>query len=660
MGTADLVIDADVSVLLVGTDGKVSSNEAFVFYNQPIALEGAVHLREKLRIDEDPDHPTVCDVVTLELDDVPDSVDRIVLSASLDAAAGHTFGSAHTLALRIFRTSDAQELVHYGITGLVDETAVLFGEFYRRGGEWKLRAIGQGYEDGLERLITDFGVEVDADEPAEADEAERPADLSPAPEASSAESTGETAAPPAPPSERTPPDETEPGDDRTAAKQRVSVRRPTRAPRLPADWNSTIPADGDSDWQPARLFPVAGIGGAEEQERRATSALLAVARTVREFGRSLASRAGAPGGTVQTFIEVPFAMDDQTYRPDGVIVVTRGRREWRALVEVKTADAALNATQVETYVDVARAKGFDAVITISNQLSGQGEHPVPVDRRKLKKVSLHHLAWDEIRTEAILLARHRQVADSTQHAVLAEFLRYMEHPRSGLHGFTDMGPRWVQVRDAVKNKTVRPADKGCAEVILQFDQLVRRVALRLSGLLGVDTSVVVPRSRPDATTRQQQLADSGQLFGSIKVPGAVDGLVVTADLRSEHVTCSIQCDAPRDGRPLTRINWLLRQIPDARPSLRIEALLAGSRASSTAGLLSTIREKPETLIPADGRDIRGFRVSLDVPMGSKRGAGRGGLIHSVETATVHLYAEVVQHLRPWSSKPPRLPAGSTT
>jgi hypothetical protein len=63
---------------------------------------------------------------------------------------------------------------------------------------------------------------------------------------------------------------------------------------------------GEVDWERARLFPVSGIGGADEQERRASSALLAVIQSVREFGRAIITPMGAPTGRLSTFIEVPF------------------------------------------------------------------------------------------------------------------------------------------------------------------------------------------------------------------------------------------------------------------------------------------------------------------------------------------------------------------
>ena len=120
------------------------------------------------------------------------------------------------------------------------------------------------------------------------------------------------------------------------------------------------------------------------------------------------------------FIEVPFALGDKKVRPDGVIQVRRGSTVWTALVEVKTGANELKAAQVEDYLDVAREQGFNAVLTISNQLAGApGEHPLTVDGRKLKKVSLHHLSWSQILTEALVAQANKAISDPDQAWILA-------------------------------------------------------------------------------------------------------------------------------------------------------------------------------------------------------------------------------------------------
>lgn len=80
----------------------------------------------------------------------------------------------------------------------------------------------------------------------------------------------------------------------------------------------------EETWHQARLIPTSGISGAEEQERRATSALLAVMSAVKEFSKSLLQQLGAPSGNVETYIEVPFLLGGKKCFPDGLIRVVRG------------------------------------------------------------------------------------------------------------------------------------------------------------------------------------------------------------------------------------------------------------------------------------------------------------------------------------------------
>lgn len=388
-------------------------------------------------------------------------------------------------------------------------------------------------------------------------------------------------------------------------------------------------------WQSARLIPTSGINGQDEAERRATSALLAVMQAVREFRVALLKPLGAPAGTLETFIEVPFKIaDERTVYPDGLLLVTRGQTTWTALVEVKTGAASLEREQVENYLDAARDQGFDAVITISNQLApAAGVHPVAVDKRKLRKVALDHLSWAEILTAAVQTRVHRGVDDPDQAWILGELIRYLEHPRSGALDFDDMGATWVPVRDAVIAGTLRPNDKGVREVASRWDQLLRFAALRLGRELGADVQVVVPRKEatdPNARLGRfvGDLVATGTLAGVIRIPDAIGDLGICCDLRAGTVSVAVEAAAPQEGRLTTRANWLIRQLADAPAQLRIDGLLSGTRAS-TSELLSTLRDNPELLSDPERRDFRAFRVTAVATLGSKRGTGRGSFIDSV-------------------------------
>jgi hypothetical protein len=164
------------------------------------------------------------------------------------------------------------------------------------------------------------------------------------------------------------------------------------------------PPDG---WRHARLIPTFGVRSQLEQEKRATSCLLAVVHGVPEFGYALLKELGAPKAPViETFAEVRFKdAAGKTVIPDGAIVCRRGSKSWTCLVEVKTGAARLKDDQVTSYLDISRANGFDGVLTISTQITTDAsESPIAIDRRKLRGLNLWHFSWWKVLTEAVVSA----------------------------------------------------------------------------------------------------------------------------------------------------------------------------------------------------------------------------------------------------------------
>jgi hypothetical protein len=333
---------------------------------------------------------------------------------------------------------------------------------------------------------------------------------------------------------------------------------------------------------------------------------------------------------------------------------------WTALVEVKTGRNELRSEQVENYLDIAREQGFDAVITISNEIPPViGQHPTKVDKRRLRKVALHHLSWTQVLSEAVLQKEFRGVADPDQAWILGELVRYLEHPRSGALEFDDMGESWVSVRDAVRAGTLRASDKGVSEVAARFDALLRFASLELGRSLGAEVTTVLSRKElADPATRTQALITSlvneGQMSGAIRIPDTVGNMVVTADLHARTVTCHVDIDAPREGRATTRVKWLVRQLKSAPESVRVEAYAAHARGPGAADLLRDVRDYPAILVVDAQKDLRWFRVAMSVPMGIKRGRGRGTFIDSVLDAMNEFYAQVMQNLKAWSAAPPKV------
>lgn len=416
----------------------------------------------------------------------------------------------------------------------------------------------------------------------------------------------------------------------------------------------------DVTWQQARLIPTSGINGAQEQERRATSALLAVLGSVKEFGRVLTKSLGSHAGEVNTFIEIEFDLDGKKVIPDGLIRVSRGDKVWTALVEVKTGRNNLGQEQIENYLEVARRNGFQALLTISNENpSAAGLHPTPVDKRKLRHVALHHLAWNEVLSLAVVEKQHRGVADPDQAYILAELIRYLEHPRSGALEFDDMGPSWVSVRNAISDGTLRPSDRTAGEVAGRFDALLRYTALQLGTRLGTEATVVYSRKEigdPSSRIHAQvaNMVQHGRLQGALRIPNTVGALEIIVDLRARQVVCSVDIDAPKEGRPTTKVNWLIRQLKNADERARLECAVLNQRGVGASDLLGRVRENPELLILDPAKTIRSFSVATMQPMGTKGGRGQGTFIDGFLTSVDSFYGDILQTLKAWAAKPPKM------
>ncbi|CAL9407320.1 TerD family protein [Streptomyces sp. MS2A] len=175
----------DVSGLLLTADGKVRSDDDFIFYNQPTG-QGVTYRSGG---------GTAPDAITVDTTAVPPGIEKIVVTASPDAA-GQTFqGIEPTATIR--NADDNSVLATFTPPQLGTETALVIVEVYLRGGAWKARAVGQGYANGLAGIATDFGVTVEEPAPAAPPAPQRSHAATPPPPPAAAPTM--PAAPPAPP-----------------------------------------------------------------------------------------------------------------------------------------------------------------------------------------------------------------------------------------------------------------------------------------------------------------------------------------------------------------------------------------------------------------------------------------------------------------------------
>lgn len=152
--------DLDASALLLGADGKVRSAADFIFYNQPSTADGAVvHKGDNRSGEGDGDD----EAIAVDLSALAADISRIVIVVSIDQAETRrqNFGQVRSAYCRVVNQETDSEVVRYDLSeDAAPETCMIFSELYRHNGEWKFKAVGQGYAAGLAGVAADFGVQL--------------------------------------------------------------------------------------------------------------------------------------------------------------------------------------------------------------------------------------------------------------------------------------------------------------------------------------------------------------------------------------------------------------------------------------------------------------------------------------------------------------------
>lgn len=152
--------DLDASAFMVGESGKVRSDADFIFYGQLRSAEGSVeHTGDNRTGEGDGDD----EVLKMNLQQIPQDIQKVVLTVTIHEAEARrqNFGQVQNAFVRIVNEDTGREITRFDLgEDCSIETAMIFGELYRHNGEWKFRAVGQGYAGGLRAMCHQFGVNV--------------------------------------------------------------------------------------------------------------------------------------------------------------------------------------------------------------------------------------------------------------------------------------------------------------------------------------------------------------------------------------------------------------------------------------------------------------------------------------------------------------------
>ena len=152
--------DLDGSAFLLTSNGKVRSDSDFIFYNNLVAADGSVeHTGDNRTGEGDGDDESLI----VHLDKWPASIDKIAVTVTIHEAESRkqSFGQVSNAFIRCVNGDNNQEIARFDLTeDASTETAMIFGEIYRHNGEWKFRAVGQGFAGGLAALARNYGINI--------------------------------------------------------------------------------------------------------------------------------------------------------------------------------------------------------------------------------------------------------------------------------------------------------------------------------------------------------------------------------------------------------------------------------------------------------------------------------------------------------------------
>lgn len=413
----------------------------------------------------------------------------------------------------------------------------------------------------------------------------------------------------------------------------------------------------------ARLIPVLAD---TSKENRATSVFLACLGAVDEFGKVMLGSIGQRVGKrarIECFTEVVLEhQEHKKDRPDGLIVLKVGSRQWSALVESKIAGSRLDHDQVARYVRIAKINGIDAVITISNQFAAiPTHHPIKLPKNQSRGVELYHWSWTFMLTQAILLLKAREGLHVDQAYLLNEMARYFRHDSSGVRPFDRMNPEWKEVVLRVKSgAALAKTSPEVESTVGSWHQEQRDLCLILSRRLGVSVSQRLSRLHrlnPEKRLKDdcEKLAKEKKLNTVFEIPDAAAALEVTADIARRTVSCFMSIEAPKDRKTAkARINWIIKQVATADPSdVFIEACWP-ARAAPTQMSLATVRESPLALAHVNARLVpTRFKISVVRDIAG-RFSGSKTFIEELEHTVPDFYERIGEHLRQWVPPAPKI------
>ena len=328
--------------------------------------------------------------------------------------------------------------------------------------------------------------------------------------------------------------------------------------------------DDELEGRRARLFPL----GNTQDEMQTTSIFLSSLAAVKEYREELLSHIGITkirNRNVRLHVFTEISNDEKTERPDGLIVLTSGKRDpvidWICFVEAKVKKNPLSSDQLERYVQFGREVGIHAIITISNDIT-TSPFDSPVAVKSLRNYNLYHWSWTYLKVMSTRLLRTNSIEDEDHVYILSELRRYFDDHRN-VFNFTNMGAEWKDAVQTIHEQDhgKKPSDTVITSVVDAYRQEEKDIALQLTDNTDYHIQLLLGKNEDREESLKNDLVDDARTMRSrFYINGdKKHSFVLHVDIPRKAISCS--CDVVIDkGKAQGQTSALLRMLSPASES----------------------------------------------------------------------------------------------
>ncbi len=430
-----------------------------------------------------------------------------------------------------------------------------------------------------------------------------------------------------------------------------------------ADFKSLVSKGYEINLQSARLIPLHKPG----DEMALSSLFLSALRLVAEFKKNIFQAINlSRSGSIQIFNEVEFLLFDKK-RIDGLLLVVRGKKIVDAvLIEVKNKNNVIGEKQILDYINIAREYKIPKLLTISNQFVSFPTQS-PIDIRSPKAVSLYHMSWSFILTIAhiLLFENDNNISDQDQVEIMKEVVKYFECDKSGIVGFKQMKPGWVDiVRKTNTGVSLLMNDKAVDDTVSSWLEEERDMALMLSRNLGLLVISGQKKYKNKLKARieyeKKELINKKCFESILQIEGAASYITVRPNFERRNIEMSVVLLPPLDRKLRSQITWIKNQIklcdrknPELFTTLKNDLLIDINIKYSNEPTRCTLEELEDVHERVTNKEIKSFNILLLKNLGRKF-ESRKGFVEITEKMLIDFYKGIVQYLKKWEKPVPQL------